>query len=1121
MKKIITVVFLVLSLFSAKLFFAPAILAQTADKSPGLCYSQCGAYKFYWKGDFCFDMIQENCAKKFGVTDAISMLKGVYDTVVKKKLAMILDVKPIFQAWLICKPLIENCVAHELENCEDICEAKPLYYAPNLTVGSDWGSSFHGLFYDEINKKLSLRVMNNGLGYAWDIGVRLSYGSTDQQDASGMTMTPYLAETIPELLFLGSRQAAPKGVGDAVTDFLIDQSNFSKYLQKYKSDANNHYIPPLWEKTIDIEAPAGKLTRFVLEVDYDKLIPETSELDNTYVLEIDKRPTPAKFEFEKIEVTREENSLTNYQVKATIKNDGDLDGNALVSFYEGSKTGDNKVYGQIKMIKMINGHDKKVFTTNIKVDVANGSASCTTNKQFLATVRDENGRERQAQFEIPLYAGEINGRVMDKNDKPIDGVTVKASTGQTTTTNKGGYYHLGGISTLGEVTLTFTHPDYTAATTKKVTISFEQDNTILGSCQVKGLEHWDVNAVMGDQPLRLTVRLKSTKGDLLSGKVLFIGGAGVFSYEVSGEKVIEEMEPGQFRVTASSLGYITKEVQVVITPPDYTLEIVLELLAGRPSDEGLTLMTPVKLWEKTIEKGKIDELTGTKNGKLLVVNTNDSTVSGGVKNWQGKLTFINPTDGTIIKSVTVPFNTGQSMSAVALDASYDGRTVGFSYAIIPDKKKDTRFETFMKVFNASGNELGTISLGRSVVMAEVSPDGFYLCSPLMNSNLYKYTRKEIEGVGDGRDSKGCREFFLHDNNLVDNCRGEDGWCVLTLAEQLVRRLGESLGGRSGRFVMDSSTNDQTIIMRNYRGLTFFGKNTWSKELESDPGFLSAAVTPGGDYVIVAKDTARPVNSLAVFDKNGNDVTPKFDYKHVRFVEANDRGIFFATVVRNEMAYYQLGKYAAEYKPPEANKPMDHISFGEIQIYNETEKKFKNVEETLTWENLSINTLYKIKDKIAVSTSWGKLILSSGTVFAKNENGEPMLSWGQAEVEAVNPITMVVFKNKLPDAEKLYDAFSQYNQGKLPENKYLLIHNLHTDYLVKTENQKVVIQIRKGEVEAISQGEKINVSEGNKIVIDENNKIFRSRLIPTWFYFLGIGVVLIILFLILPKHRVKT
>jgi len=38
----------------------------------------------FWKGDFCFDMIQQNCAENFGITDAVSMLKDVYDVVVKK-----------------------------------------------------------------------------------------------------------------------------------------------------------------------------------------------------------------------------------------------------------------------------------------------------------------------------------------------------------------------------------------------------------------------------------------------------------------------------------------------------------------------------------------------------------------------------------------------------------------------------------------------------------------------------------------------------------------------------------------------------------------------------------------------------------------------------------------------------------------------------------------------------------------------------------------------------------------------------------------------------------------------------------------------------------------------------
>jgi len=80
--------------------------------------------------------------------------------------------------------------------------------------------------------------------------------------------------------------------------------------------------------------------------------------------------------------------------------------------------------------------------------------------------------------------------------------------------------------------------------------------------------------------------------------------------------------------------------------------------------------------------------------------------------------------------------------------------------------------------------------------------------------------------------------------------------------------------------------------------------------------------------------------LTIFDKNGNDVTPKFDYKHVRFVEANDRGIFFTTIVKNKIAYYQLGKYATEYKPPETNKPIGQTSFDRIQIYNKAKKSLK-------------------------------------------------------------------------------------------------------------------------------------------------------------------------------------
>jgi len=1103
--------FLILS-FLLRLFSLP--LSAQSTQPAGLCYSQCGFYKFYWKGDFCYDLVQQNCTESFSLKDVVSMVKTIRSSFLTGKLKEVVDVTPIFKAWLICKPLIEDCIVPQLDACKTTCEQSPTFYAPNLSVGSDWGS-FHGLYYDDEKKLLYLRVVNNGFGYASDIGVQLTYGYTANQDGSGMTGGTYLSETIPELLFLGSRQAAPKGVGDIVTDFLIDESNFSSFLQRFKSDADNYYIPPAWEKTIQISAPEGKLTRFILNVDYNQEITESSENDNTYILEIDKRPTPARFEFEKIEVIRIGDTLTDYQIKATVKNSGDLDGNALVSFYEGNQASGNPVYNQSERIS---GHDRTVFTAQLQVDVTEGSPSCARNKRFLATVKDENGAVRQAQFEIPLYAGYVAGRVTDSKGKPVKGAIVKASTGQSATTGESGFYHLSGIGVLGEVTLSFSHPDYTAITTKKTTISFEKDNTLLGACQIKGLGQYNVDAILKDQPLKLTVRLKSA-GNLINGRVLFTGGNGVFSYEIEGEKIIEEMEPGQFRVTAGAPGYITKEVRVVITPPEYTLEIELELLGGRENDDGLSLITPVKLWEKTIEKGITSVVAGAKNGKLLVVNINDSSnKSGGIESWAGKLSFINPLDGTIIKSATVPFNVGQSH--VDLDASYDGRTVGFTYSIIPPEEK-TRFETFVKVFNASGNEFGTTSLGKSrAVMSEVSPDGYYFYPhQLMNSNLYKYTRKEIEGIGDGRDFQSYLTsedlHFLRNNNFVAGCKGQGGQqCIVSISDQTVKTLGEVDGGSR---VIDSSTDGQTIAIRNYKKVYYFSGNSWNRELESDPGFESVAVTPGGEYVIVAKGSSGS-NSLVIFDKNGKEVTPKFDYKNVRYVEANDRGIFFASVVLNKISYYQIGKYGNDYNPPEVSKTPGQTSFGGIQVYVDTQKNFQDINYILTWERMYANVLYKTKDKITIATSWGKLILSAGTVFVKSESGEPMLLWGQAEVETATPITMVVFKNKLADPEKLRVTYDQYYQGTLSADKYVIIRNLHTRYSVKAQKGIVAINVSKGTVETSFNNQKINIDQGAKITVDEKNRVTSGRIFPTNLYLILGGILLVIVIFLERKYK---
>jgi len=151
--------------------------AQTTQPA-GLCYHQCGVYKFYWKGDFCYDMVQQNCTESFNLKDVVSMVKTIRSSFLTGKLKEIVDVTPIFKAWLICKPLIEDCIVPQLDACKTTCEQYTTFYAPNLSVGSQWGGTLHGLYYDDEKKTLSMRVVNNGLGYASDIGVQLTYGYT-------------------------------------------------------------------------------------------------------------------------------------------------------------------------------------------------------------------------------------------------------------------------------------------------------------------------------------------------------------------------------------------------------------------------------------------------------------------------------------------------------------------------------------------------------------------------------------------------------------------------------------------------------------------------------------------------------------------------------------------------------------------------------------------------------------------------------------------------------------------------------------------------------------------------------------------------------------------------------
>jgi hypothetical protein len=1107
MKKLIAAVFFLVSVIVADSIAAQKIIAQstTPSQPPGMCYSQCGFYKFYWRGDFCYDMVKQQCGASFNLKDVVSMVKSIRTAFLTGKLTEIVDVKQIFVAWLICKPLIEDCIVPQLSACENTCASNTLTYAPNLTVGSDF-SYFHGLYYNDEDKTLTMRTMNTGLGYAWDIGVSMSYGTTDKQDGSGMSSHTYFSETIPQLLFLGSRQAAPRGVADVVTDFLIDESNFSKFLSRFKSDAEYEYVPPGWEKTIPFGAPDGMLTRIILNVDPNQDIAESNESDNTFILEIDKRPKPPSYDITDIELFRQGNTLTDYLVRFSVKNSGELAGDAKLSLSEGTTVdGANPFYNETQRIL---ADDSVHFEKLITVDVSNGSPSCSTSKRFTATVTDDKGLARTVRFEIPLYAGVISGSVTNTKGKAVVGATVTASTGQTATTSGYGVYRISGIPTLGKVTVTISHPSYTETQTKEATLTLDASTSMAKACNTEGLSVSGVDGVLRDIPVKLTIRFKNSSGNLLDGTALLTGPAGTKTYEVNGEKVIEEADVGQFSVTASSPGYVTKFVQSMLTPPEQTLEIVLEKLNGRPDDGGLSLIAPIKIWEKTLPN-KVEDIEGSKNGKLLVMYTSKNTPDSGA------LHFINPINGEIVKSVSVPATKGNQQEG--LDVSYDGRTVGFM--VNPGGAGLTEVERIVKVFGPGGNELASTTVDRhNASKMAVSPDGFYLYpTSLMNNTLYKYTRLEMEGVGE----KALQTYaaseelkFLRNNTIVGSCK--TGLCIRSLNGAEVRTLGRTKG--AVRFV-DATNDDATVIARTDDGLAYFGSNFWEKDFDRAPDFVSTAITPGGQYVILARGGAGGKwLTLSVLDAAGADKTPDFTYEDVRYVEANDRGMFFTQVRSNKVSYFQIGKYANEYKPPVDSQTETQTQSSDFRIYVNSDNTFTDTGYAVSWDSMYPGIMYRAKKDLTLHTAWGKITVSRDTVIAKGPQGEPVLLWGQAEVEAQSPITMMILKSKLFEPSVMSEKIGLYISGSLPTDQYVLIRNLHTAYAIASGKGGVSVAVKNGSIEITHKSLVKEIKAGQQAEISDDGKIVIGLVWMRWIGWAAAGLCTIIIGILLFRFR---
>jgi hypothetical protein len=1106
MKRKFAYIFSVFCLLISFLFFAQKP-SHAYLQSEGVCYSQCAAYKFVWKGDYCYDLFTNQCGGDEGntIVKTIKFLKGVYDLLESGEGA-----DNAFKAWFICKPLIENCIAPQLASCHNTCQAEQSYYAPNLSVGSNWGSAdYQGIYYDDVNHNLIFKVINNGLGYASDIDVSASWGHTRNKDLIVSGGGTLFTEKIPELLFLGARVGAPKTPGDYVTDFLIDQSNFAKYLQGFKSDANNHYVPPAWYKVVPFTAPAGEYTKIILNVDPNKMIPESSETDNTFILEINNLPLPANFEINNLtSVLSSSTSLTDYMVSFEVKNNGEENGNAHVKWYLGKYEKNKTPLFQQEMV--VQAKDKVLFDHPLTVDASKGGDSCNYSQNYTLVIFDDDGvKQTEREFSVPLFAGSISGRVMDLFNKKVVGATVITNTGQSAVTNSSGYYHIRGIPTLGKVTVTATHPDFSKEDSKEVEIKFDNSKD---KCHVEGLSHNEVDFILKDQDVLFTVTIKDTTENPVTAQVVASSSNWRFNETINGSGPLPGMQPGKYTFTISAPGYKTISQDINAVPNDQNLEFTLEKLNGRPNDDSLHLITPTLLWKKTLGSSEriIGNMTATKNGKLLVISAKDT------RSTSRSLFFLDFLTGKQIKEVSVPSSV-EEQRFIGLDASYDGGTVAL---VVNPSKGKIETDEVIKVFDATGNEIGSTTLDKKLSIAmDVSPDGFYLCPyPLLNKGLHKYTKHETEGKGDDdfrRNPAICGEHFLRNNNFVDNCN--EGLCEETIANQKVRVIGDTTEKPA---VYDSTFDSKTVVARSYKKLYYFGSSSWNKELDSDNDYKSVAVSPGGMFTLVTEGRGSDAGlRLKVFGNTGGDKTPDFPYKDVKFVFANDKGLFFVSFTTNKVSLYQIGKFDTDYNPQEATPTPAPLTTSDLSYYDNGSF---HPAGSLTFSNLTPGTIYIANSNINLNMTspYGILSILEGTLFSVDNNQNPVLLKGQLTADFNSPATIYAIKFDRYDLNLFQTKLTQFRSGTLPESEYFIVKNIHTKFVVKNEINKISVAVDAGQVQIFGKDIEKTVNSGKQIAIDQKNKVEESMYLGSKIY-LVLWTIIILAVLILAYVKRKT
>ena len=886
--KLILLIFLI--------FFSCSHPASAYEQTQAVCYSQCAAYKFYWKGDSCWDFFSMNCgvSKTAFASKVVSMLKEASKTGAGSPAAALSAVTKA----LMCGAVANECIAPKLDACQSTCQISPKTYAPNLVADGGWNSA-PGVSYDRFQQKLYFRVGNTGAGYAWNIPVKAEWGSTADRDGEINSYQTLFEDTADELLFMGSRQSAPKGAVDTIKDFLIDESNFSNYLSKFKSDAGQEYIPPVWLKEIEFEPPAGELTVVRLYVDPDDEIPETTEADNVYVYEFDDRPEPAKFVVTEAEIELLDQDLTKRKIKAEIENRGEEEGEVVVEVY----TEEKGTFGQL--IKQetfdLSGGETIDWSTQIPLNFKDDY--CIWRKQLYVKVTGPEGGTHSRAVYTRGFQANISGFIKNEAGEDLVGAKVETSLGHTAKTDRRGRYLIKGIRQLGPLTVTASHDDYEINVSEEAEISIaDPDNTL---CNDEGLSK-RVDFVLSNNPAQIALNIIDQQGNKIdSAQILAINS----DYRQEIDENTASLDIGTYTFRVSAPGYFPLEKEVKLKSGSQTLGFTLTQFVRRTSDEGFKLLKPKMLWEKDLNLGDryfIERYAASKDGSLLVVYTVDTAEDD-----LGKLFFIDPQSGKTIKEVR-PGNSGGN-PGLSLDVSWDGETVFWYTSILADYSGDPNRRTVLKLYNQTGEEFLSKDFKPGGAEGyDMSPDGYYVHpGRLANRSGYVYTRWDTRG----KENSSLEEkfipvqHFLTDNTIVARCEDElQSHCRYDLHKNLMQTFADI-----GKVVaIDSSADGRTVAIQSTKKIYLYqdGQLVWEKDSNNRRNPI-VSVSPGGQYVaVMAKHSSSDDQALTIFNLKGDNLIAEEDMSYTDFVTFNEKGVFYVKQPsgRGKIQYYQLASY---------------------------------------------------------------------------------------------------------------------------------------------------------------------------------------------------------------------